>query len=197
MASGHPSPDVSIEMEPPAGSPRVGRGTMGIIPSMTDVHRAHSRSASWSLPGGRTSLSTGMGLASLNPIAPITNVIREIVPSFDRLSRHSDSESSHRASREHSQNSLLLEETTEESGLNEMERPEGGASETEGGLGSHGDHMSIPMGGHNQPEEQNVGLELSDSVRWLEQNAVFLILLLIKFAWYHRSGMWVGHVGGG
>ena len=49
---------------------------------------------------------------------------------------------------------------------------------TGGGGGAH----------QNGNEEQNVGIELSDGVRWLERNAIFIILLVVKFAWYHRSG---------
>ena len=40
----------------------------------------------------------------------------------------------------------------------------------------------------NGNEEQNVGVDIGDGVRWLERNAIFIILLLVKFAWYHRSG---------
>jgi len=40
-------------------------------------------------------------------------------------------------------------------------------------------------------EEQNIGFEISDGIRWLEHNAIFIILLLVKFAWYHRSGLMV------
>lgn len=43
-------------------------------------------------------------------------------------------------------------------------------------------------GNGNGNEEQNVRFEIGDGVRWLERNAIFIILLLVKFAWYHRSG---------
>lgn len=181
-----PSPDVSIEMEQVMPS-RVGR-TRGLLPSMSEVRRAHSRSASWSLPGGRSSLPSGMGL-SLNPIAPLTNVIREIVPSFDRLSRHSGSDGSNHVSREPSQNSLLLGTTgVEREGGEVVDGREQGEADTTESVAMPREHIAIPMGVQGAPDEQDVGLELSDSVRWLEQNAVFIILLMIKFAWYHRSG---------
>ena len=43
-------------------------------------------------------------------------------------------------------------------------------------------------GHQNGNEEQNTGMEVGDGVRWLERNAIFIILVLVKFAWYHRSG---------
>ena len=52
-------------------------------------------------------------------------------------------------------------------------------------------HIPPTTGGmphQNGNEEQNMGIEIGDGVRWLERNAIFIILLLVKFAWYHRSG---------
>lgn len=41
-------------------------------------------------------------------------------------------------------------------------------------------------------EEQNsMAPEMRESLKWLERNAVFFALLLISFAWYHRSGLMV------
>ena len=53
-----------------------------------------------------------------------------------------------------------------------------------------GHNHNPPTNGGNQNgnEEQNAGVEIGDGVRWLERNAIFIILLLVKFAWYHRSG---------
>ena len=45
------------------------------------------------------------------------------------------------------------------------------------------------VGGNALTEEQNsMAPEMRESLKWLERNAVFFALLLISFAWYHRSG---------
>ena len=50
-------------------------------------------------------------------------------------------------------------------------------------------HNPPAVGGNqNGNEEQNGGGEIGEGVQWLEHNAIFIILLLVKFAWYHRSG---------
>ena len=191
--------DVGIELDSPPSTRSRGVGYHTTL----NVHRAHSRSASWSLPGAQGAGEFGRGLVSLNPMTPITNAIREIVPSF--RSRTSETSmvagnGTPRLSRDPSQTSLLL---------GPEESPERGVGETqEGGLSNGHDssrrtlgnsssnvnvhlpheHVAIPIGGQGTGDEQNVGLELSDSLRWLEHNAIFIILLLVKFAWYHRSG---------
>lgn len=189
------SQHVSIELESPS-PPLIGRGR-GVHTALSDVHRTHSRSASWSLPGGHGSRHSefGMGLASLNPIAPITNVIREIVPSFGSLSQNSDSNGSLRVSRNPSQSSLLLGPGgTEVEGRGVSGTHESNSQRSLGDSGSNmnvqlpHEHTAIPVGGQGMQEEQNTALEMSDGFRWLEQNVVFVILLLVKFAWYHRSG---------
>lgn len=202
MSSASNPQDVVIDFD---SHPLSGGRNGGFHSSLSSVRRAHSRSASWSLPSGQGA-DFGRGLVSLNPMTPITNVIREIVPSFAQLSRTSDSNS--RASphsREPSQTSLLLGTSEPEEGHVQQ----GGLEETQesrdlssghDSLRTSGDsssnvnvhlpreHMAVHMGTHGPPEDANVGLELSDSMRWLEQNAIFFLLLLMKFAWYHRSG---------
>lgn len=186
----------------------------GFRPAFSNVRRTHSRSASWSLPGGQGPRHTefGRGLVSLNPMTPITNAIREIVPSFGQPSRTSESNGSGgsgrgtpRISRDPSQTSLLgpseLEEGPEQgegtSGDNPVSANGHDPLRTLGDSSSNvnvhlpHEHTVIPMGAQGTVDEPNLGLELSDSMRWLERNTIFIILLLIKFAWYHRSGMWV------
>ena len=188
------SQDVSIELEP--GLPSlIGRGRV-VHTSISDFHRAHSRSASWSLPGGHGSRPSefGMGLA----ISPITSVIREIVPSFGSLTRNRDSDGSLHVSRDPSPTSLVLGSGgTEVEGRSAIDTHEADSQDPPRSLGDSSsnmnvhlphEHTAIPLGAPGLPEEQNLGLELSDNVRWLEQNAVFIILLLVKFAWYHRLG---------
>lgn len=188
------SQEVSIELEPPPPS-LIGRGR-GVHASLSDFHRAHSRSASWSLPGGRGPRHSEFGMSLA--IAPITSVIREIVPSFGSLTRNPDSDGNFRVSRDPSQTSLLLGpggaevegrivSDTREANSQDPLRSLGDSSSNMNVHLPH-EHIAIPLGVQGMPEEQNVGLELNDTVRWLEQNAVFILLLLVKFAWYHRSG---------
>lgn len=181
-------------------------------PAFSNVHRTHSRSASWSLSGGQSVRHTefGRGLVSLNPMTPITNAIREIVPSFGQTSRTSEPSAggSGRAtphiSRAPSQTSLLLsppdlgEALEQVEGTNEEHpvSPNGHDSlRTLGDASSNvsvhlpREHAAIPVGSPGTADEPNMGLELSDSMRWLERNAIFIILLLVKFAWYHRAGI--------
>lgn len=197
------SQDVVVDLD--SLPPSRGRNG-GFRTALSNVHRAHSRSASWSLSSGQGT-DFGRGLVSLNPMTPITNVIREIVPSFGHISRTSDSNgrASPHVSRNTSQASLLLGSSELEQGAigqNGIEdtRDIHGLSSGHDFLRTLGDsssnvnvhlpreHMAVHMGAQAPPEDANVGLELSDSMRWLEQNAIFIILLLMKFAWYHRSG---------
>ena len=240
--------DVGIELESPPttrGRPHgIGRSVAGagataavVNPSeLEQQQRSHSRSASWSFTRGQV----------LNPMAPITSVIREIVPSLSQLSRSTRNATSTgtiripespRPSRTSSRESLLRgsgssSTTSEGSGEGGGERETGdrdgrreGAifhddddpledwGESNGGSGSNGTSRTlgdpsanvsvhVPRGHNRTPsaagtnnnghqngnEEQNTGIEVGDGVRWLERNAIFIILVFVKFGWYHRSG---------
>jgi len=37
-------------------------------------------------------------------------------------------------------------------------------------------------------EQSTLGVEVSEGIRWMERNAVFIIILLVKFSVYHRYG---------
>ena len=128
----------------------------------------HSRSASWSFTRGQGRAATDLGLAALTPLR---TVIRELVPSFG----HGDVMTPESLSRAASQVSLSLTRATGYDGQPsfETETPTAATQPT----------------GEPQPqfpEEQNV--EMGDGVRWLEHNAVFAAILLLRFAWFHRSG---------
>ena len=219
--------DVGIELEtPPTPRGRNGRGDGGgrernrhVNPaSIHSVSRSHSRSASWSFTRGQV----------LNPITPITSVIREIVPSLSQISMATRNTTgsisipeSPRPSRTSSRESLLRgnsstgssrgsgEEDGEGEELDGARRdlsvddehqrlsPEPWESRTLGDPSANV-NVHVPRGHNHNPttiggnqngiEEQNGGVEINDGVRWLERNAIFIILLLVKFAWYHRSG---------
>ena len=246
--------DVGIELETPS-TPRerphgngrsvaaaAGPLASAVNPSIEQQQRSHSRSASWSFTRGQV----------LNPIAPITSVTREFVPSLSQISRSARNATSTgtiripespQPSRTSSRESLLRgsgssSTTSEGNGEREREtgdhdrRREGGGGggasafdddddplemwgDSNGSSGNNGNGTSRTLGdpsanvsvhvprGHNRTpsvptagtnghqngnEEQNTGMEVSDALRWLERNAIFIILLLVKFAWCHRSG---------
>lgn len=171
--------DIAIELDPPS-TPR-GRGRGALPPPVSMPTRGHSRSASWSFTGGQRPLRTDLSsIPSINPMTPITTVIREIVPSFGQLSRLSQNSNSSngtpRLSRDSSQTSVAR---GEDDGLLEEQNVEVEATRN---------HMNHPENQNNGPDEQSIGLEISDGIWWLEHNALFIILLILKFAWYHRSG---------
>ena len=162
----------------------------GTFVSSLPNSRSHSRSQSWSFNSrgqrpGASDLTTS--LAALNPI---TSVIREIVPSFGEGSDSSSGNSPTLMSRAASQVSLPLSggihfgEGLVQSPPSTQHPPHphrtGGPRGAEGGAGERSTG--------NGNEDQNIGFEISDGIRWLEHNAIFIILLLLKFAWYHRSG---------
>lgn len=130
----------------------------------------HSRSASWSFTRGQGRGASDLGLAALNPL---TTVIRELVPSFG----HGDVMTPESLSRAASHVSLSLTRAT--------------GYDSQPSFGTETPTTETQPSGEAQPqfpEEQNVGPEMGDGVRWLEHNAVFAVILLLRFAWFHRSG---------
>ena len=162
-------------------------------PGIHNNSRSHSRSQSWSFNSRGQRPSTNDLTTSLAALNPITSVIREIVPSFGQEESDTSSGNSPTLmSRAASQVSLPLTGGIrfgeglgrEPPNLPHPPRPHrtgGGGRGAEGG-GERG------AGNGNDEQQQNIGFEISDGIRWLEHNAIFIILLLLKFAWYHRSG---------
>ena len=176
----------------------------GFFPS-----RMHSRSASWSFTGSARPNASDFstGLASINPIR---SVIREFVPSLDPTRESSSSP----PTRSNSQSSLvggvgsrddspprnlsslglvLSTPTVPPAPHNMINRDESRIS-----LGSDNvrDQPFADAGTGNAhihnggvaDQEGEANAEVSDWVRWVEQNAIFFIVLGIRFAWIHRSG---------
>lgn len=163
--------------------------------------RSHSRSQSWSFNSrGQRPAGTGDLPSSLAALTPITSVIREIVPSFGGSETNTDSRGS----------PLLISRAASQASLPPLSSgirfgdpgspisphvtlPHrtgggggGGGGGGRGGEGERGGERGPVAGGND--DQQNIGFEISDCVRWLEHNAIFIVLLLLKFAWYHRSG---------
>ena len=159
--------------------------------------RMHNRSASWSFTGATTPADLSSSLASINPIR---SVIREFVPSLNTTQENTISP----PSRTTSQLSFGLLSPTEESpprnstnlGLshtaqappNTMTRDDSRQS-----LGSDNTReqpfADVGIVPDDVANGGNGNVEISDWVRWVEQNAIFFMLLTIRYAWMHRSGM--------
>ncbi len=166
-------------------------------------HRMHSRSASWSFThAAQRSAGTDLGssLAALNPLQGVTSVIRELV---GQESDHS-SPSSPRISRTASQVSLpLARGPSYDDELSnspprrtlDVRQDHRARAAMEAEIGRARQHQQLQTS--NEDQQNNIGFEISDGIRWLEHNAIFIILLVIKFAWYHRSGNHTGRRGGG
>ena len=159
--------------------------------------RSHSRSQSWSFNSRGQRPGAGELPLSLAALTPITSVIREIVPSFGGSETESNSaESPLLISRAASQASLLPLSSGIRFGdpgdpISTLPHRTGGGVGGGGGRGGEGERggeRGTTGGGGNEEQQQNIGFEISDGVRWLEHNAIFIVLLLLKFAWYHRSG---------
>ena len=163
--------------------------------------RSHSRSQSWSFNSRGQRPGAGELPSSLAALTPITSVIREIVPSFGGSETESSSsvESPLLISRAASQASLSSGIRFGDPGTPispHVTLPHrtgggggGGGGGGRGGEGERGGERGTGGSGGND-EQQNIGFEISDGVRWLEHNAIFIVLLLLKFAWYHRSGIY-------
>ena len=181
-------------------------------------HRMHSRSSSWSFTGsqglGPTDLSSS--LAAINPIRSVIREFVPSLRRTDehddqsplRMSRASsqlslslssrngnEDDAAHPPSRNFSNIGLASavhgfprEDPLSSVGSNTNRNQPFAAENLPGGP------MLMNTGG--PPEEPNgVGIaagggsgEMSDWVRWVEQNAIFFILLLIRYAWMHKSG---------
>lgn len=161
---------LEIHVDAPSGREirpsRIGRGVFS--------SRVHSRSASWSFTGSQAPRGPSDLGSSLAAINPLTSVIRELVPSYGQNAESTGSIGT--GSRNSSQGSLHRGPSYDEELSNSPRTQESGVVTD-----------APPI----EAEEQNIGTEIGDGVRWLEQNAIFFVLLLVKFAWFHRSGLMV------
>ena len=159
---------LEIHVDAPSGREirpsRIGRGVFS--------SRVHSRSASWSFTGSQAPRGPSDLGSSLAAINPLTSVIRELVPSYGQNAESTGSIGT--GSRNSSQGSLHRGPSYDEELSNSPRTQESGVVTD-----------APPI----EAEEQNIGTEIGDGVRWLEQNAIFFVLLLVKFAWFHRSGV--------
>lgn len=172
---------IGIEMEPP-----VHLTTPGSRQTFSQrMH--HARSASWSFT--RVQREAGGDLPSpLAALNPLTSVIRAFRESTSEVNSPDTPGS---LSRTASQVSLAGGRSYGDELLDELP-PAGPALQDimmPRGIGQIQNHGPVVNG--EELNNNNIGMEISDGIRWLERNAIFIILLLIKFAWYHRSGLMV------
>ena len=163
--------EIGIDLDPPLMNQNLPHNSGG-------VRMTHSRSASWSFTRGQRPGGSDLS-SSLAALNPLTSVIREIVGHDSENS----SPSSPRMSRAASQVSLPLSR-----GPSYDDELSNGPPRSPQGMEERPRPHPHPHLNVNTEEQNNIGFEISDGIRWLEHNAIFIILLLIKFAWYHRSG---------
>ncbi len=186
-ARGH---QIDIELEPHGSAAPLRTPPSGY------PHRAHSRSASWSFSRAAqrsTGTDLGSSLAALNPLQGVTSVLRELVGG-----QESDNSSSvsPRISRAASQVSLPLTRGPsyhDELSDSPPQTLDVRQAAMEAEVGRARQHQQLQ--GINEDQQNYIGFEISDGIRWLEHNAIFIILLMVKFAWYHRSGNTAGAGG--
>lgn len=167
--------------------------------------RAHSRSSSWSFTGSTRPGASDLG-SSLASINPIRSVIREFVPTLNTTSENpasppsrSDSQLSMRRLSSREDNTTPLNYVTQSRG----DTPPT-AVNSSNSLSSEDSNNrdqpfadSIPFngGGGSNVDIDGGSVELSEGLRWIEQNAFFFTILLIRYAWMHKSGMIIIKIG--
>ena len=157
------------------------------------VHRAHSRSSSWSFPGSARPGPSDLG-SSLASINPIRSVIREFVPSLDPTNENSHSPSSHTGLDRRDDEAIPLNYITQSRGdtpPTTVNSDHSLSSEDSNNRDQPFADTSMMVVGTGNVDIDAGNIELSEGLRWIEQNAIFFILLLIRYAWMHKSGMCV------
>lgn len=201
--------DTAVQLDP---LPNSHESVHHLLPStMLNTHRTHSRSQSWSLDTHRHSRPCNYApdISSMYSISPLTNVIREFVPSFVTMAQSSGSTGSHSDSNRHTQ-SRNLSSTSLSQGLmysgiegvtneDELDHTTDRDGHEQSPNADRGLIMNSPYDqGHDSPapesaERSLLGVEISEGVRWMERNTVLIILLLLKFAYFHRYGKHVNN----
>ena len=187
MATGGWNTRTEIEMEPLSrcedSADNIGTSRLNI--------RSHTRSQSWTNPPmGQTNFTSS--LTSIYSVSPLATVFREL---FMRSESQSNQAANHRQenhlNRTFSESSLPQQQITHSRGNTpplQDNRTLGDASTGDG----------LPRRINEEVFQDNVeqpviGVEISEGVRWMERNAVFIVIVLIKFSFYHRAGEMIHH----
>lgn len=151
--------------------------------------RSHTRSLSWTNMEPVTQPRYTPSLSSIYSISPLTTVFREF------LARSGDNRTTNRPHNSHLNRTFSdsrapqepLSQTRSGTPPSQIRRVDslssGVSSAGSDGLDNR-EHEEVFRDNLEQPTV----VEISEGVRWLERNAVFLVIILIKFALFHRAG---------
>ena len=169
----------------------------------------HSRSSSWSFTGSQRPNASDLG-SSLASINPIRSVIREFVPSLHPTSEREVGQSPI-ITRTNSQISINLSsigadedstvrniETLGESSNGQRLSPSIVRQNSQSSLSSGGNNReqpfadlltaAIPVHNGTTIDDNGGNMELADWVKWIEQNAIFFLLFMLRYAWIQCAG---------
>lgn len=154
--------------------------------------RSHSRSQSWTtFP--HTDFSSS--ITSVYSVSPLSSVIREFVPSLVNLTRPSttSSNSNQNHIERHFSSNNLPQQLVQTNNSDDAQQAYDSVSPRETritmeDLVSSSTSTHINTSRDNDTERSTLGVEISEGVRWAERNAVFFVILLLKFSVYHRYG---------
>lgn len=164
--------------------------------NLFNPRRTHSRSSSWSFNGSTRPGASDLGssIASMNPIR---SVIREFVPTLGTT----EEDNSHPLIRAGSNMSLRsINSNTVATPTNYIVQSRGdtppitvnssnslSSNDTNNRDQPHADHAPFVAGNGNLENDEGQ-VELTDGLRWIEQNTFFFALILIRYAWINKSG---------
>ena len=193
---------ITIETDPPLSSGNDNDRRRSSVSFLSST--MHSRSASWSFTGTTRPNASDIssGLASINPIR---SVIREFVPSLNPQQENTSTP----PSRSNSQISLgRLSIPMEDNGSSRTFGTNHLSHTSPSTMSREGSEHSLEFDNareqpyadiqgtlyNNMIQQTNAtatddNVELSDWVRWVEQNLVFIMVLAVRYAWIHGLGM--------
>ncbi len=150
--------------------------------------RSHTRSQSWTNMEPDTRPRFAPNLTSIYSISPLTTMFREY------LARSGDRTANHVPNPHHNHlNRTFSESTIPQQSLNEARGntpPPQGRIQSRSVSSTSLDRMDIGEGGEGFRDnlEQPTIVEISEGINWLERNAAFLVIILLKFVVFHRTG---------
>lgn len=181
MATGDWNMGTKIEMEPLSccedSANNVGTSRLNI--------RSHTRSQSWTNPPvGQANFTSS--LTSIYSVSPLATVFREFFMRSGGQSNHTPNRRENHLNRTFSETSLPRQQVIHSRGNTpppQEHRTLEGASISEDLPGRTNEEVI-----QDNVEQPTIGVEISEGVRWMERNAVFIVIVLIKFSFYHRAG---------
>ncbi len=158
--------------------------------------RVHTRSSSWSFTGSTRPGAGDIG-ASIAAINPIRSVIREFVPTLGTTNENdittrsqSGSQLSLRSFGIGEDDATPLNYATPINYVTQSRGHTPPVTVNSDNSVSSNDSRDHPYANNGPmfPDTDADSIELSEGFRWIEQNAFFFTLLLIRYSWIHKSG---------